>query len=227
VFDFLLDANLHARIVAWVGAICTLGILSIVYRENPIYRLFEHIFIGVAAGYAVYIAWTEALLPSWWTPMTGEGKWYWIFALVAGSMFYFVYAGKHSWLSRILFGYLMGLAAGASLKAFVMTYVPRITASYKPIAGAALHTEAEGLGVSTWSLGLNNIVMGVVLVTVMSYFFFSFEHKRRVLRGSAQMGRWCLMFAFGAMFGATVMARMSLFIARVYFLLHDWTHVVR
>jgi uracil permease len=30
-----------------------------------------------------------------------------------------------------------------------------------------------------------------------------------------------------AMFGATVMARMSLLIGRIYFLLHDWLHLAK
>jgi len=34
------------------------------------------------------------------------------------------------------------------------------------------------------------------------------------------------MFAFGAMFGSTVMARMSLFIGRLDFLLTDWQPIV-
>ena len=120
----------------------------------------------------------------------------------------------------------MGLSSGLTMQWFVTTYVPRITASYKPVAGEALVREATTLGVSTWSLALNNIFMGIVLVTVMSYFFFSFEHKNRGFKGSALLGRWFLMFAFGAMFGATVMARMALFIDRVYFLLHNpWVHI--
>jgi hypothetical protein len=35
-----------------------------------------------------------------------------------------------------------------------------------------------------------------------------------------------LMLGFGAMFGATVMARMSLLIGRMWFLLHDWLGAV-
>ena len=218
----------HQGYVALAGMACTIAIFSGFFRENAVYLLFEHIFIGVAAGYAVFVAWTEVLLPTWWQPMTIEGRWYWIFAVVIGAVFYFVYAGKHAWLSRLLFGALMGLQAGLGMQAFISTYVPRIVASYKPVYGAALSQEAHSLHVSTWSLCLNNIFMGVVLVTVMSYFFFSFEHKNWGFRGSALLGRWFLMFAFGAMFGATVMARMSLFIDRLHFLLNNaWVHIAK
>ena len=55
-----------------------------------------------------------------------------------------------------------------------------------------------------------------------SYFFFSFEHKHVVVQRTAAAGRWFLMIGFGAIFGATVMGRMTLFIGRLNFILTDW-----
>jgi hypothetical protein len=55
----------------------------------------------------------------------------------------------------------------------------------------------------------------------LAYFFFSMEHKG-VLGGAARVGIWFLMIGFGASFGYTVMARVSLLIGRVHFLLFDW-----
>lgn len=60
----------HAiAITAWCGAISTFAIYSVLYAENRFYRLFEHIFIGLAAGYGVYITWAQVLGPKWWAPM--------------------------------------------------------------------------------------------------------------------------------------------------------------
>src|SRR5438876_643750 len=67
----------------------------------------------------------------------------------------------------------------------------------------------------------------VIVVCVLSYFFFSFEQKNPIIRGSARTGRLMMMFAFGAIFGSTVMARMALLIDRVWFLMHDWLHIAR
>jgi branched-subunit amino acid transport protein len=65
-----------------------------------------------------------------------------------------------------------------------------------------------------------------ILVSVMTYFFFSFEQKGKVSQGVSRFGRFILMFAFGAIFGSTIMARLSLLIGRVYYLIHDWIQVV-
>lgn len=209
----------YVLIYTWLAALGTLAIYSILYKENVVYRLAEHIFIGAAAGYTVYTVWTDTLRPQWWNKMVG-GEWYWIFALIAGAMFYFIYTEKHVWISRLIFGAFLGLIAGNQFKSFAGTNIDQIRMSFKPLWGA-------GLGTS-----VNNAVFIFVLLTVMAYFFFSFEHKTSVQRTPSILGRWVLMFAFGAMFGATVMARMALLIGRITFLIswvnmvfHNWFHI--
>jgi len=214
MFNWLADVELTKSIGIWIAAIGTLAIYSVLYKENPAYRLAEHIFIGAAAGYGIYVTWAELLKPNWWDRIV-LGQWYWVFALVAGAMFYFIYSQKYVWISRIIFGTLLGLIAGLAFKGFAGINIDRIHASFKPIYGHGM----------TISQVANNILFIIVLLAVMAYFFFSFEHRTPARRIPSSMGRWFLMFAFGAMFGSTVMARMSLLIGRMYFLLHDWLHV--
>jgi hypothetical protein len=203
--------------VIWAGAIATLGIYSILYRENPISRLFEHIFVGLAAGYLIVVTWTNNLEGKWWNPMVKEGHWWWIFAPVIGLMFYFIYSRRLIWIARLVMGLFFGQAAGVFFREFFPLYSPQIYGSFKPLrAGRDL----------TWmNAVLHHWVFAIVLLTVISYFIFSVPHQGRAGRtlGRASLaGRWFLMIAFGAMFGNTVMARLSLFIGRVYFLLFTW-----
>ena len=216
MFDWLSNSHITTNVTIWVAAVGTLAIYSILYKENPVYRMAEHIFIGAATGYGVFVTWTQILKPQWWDKIT-HGEWYWIFALVAGSMFYFIYSKKHVWISRIIFGTLLGLIAGAAFKGFAGINIDRIYASFKPLHGA---------GMTAGEIA-NNAVFIVVLLAVMAYFFFSFEHRSRLTSAPSKLGRWFLMFAFGAMFGSTVMARMSLLIGRMYFLLHDCLGIAR
>jgi hypothetical protein len=107
----------------------------------------------------------------------------------------------------------IGAGAGLGIAGFVTEFVPQMKASIKPVWQAPWDLN---------SFSFNNLLLFITLITVMSYFFFSIEHKRPVLKGSAQTGRWLLMIAFGAIFGNTVMARVSLFIDRMQFLLFEW-----
>ena len=78
----------------------------------------------------------------------------------------------------------------------------------------------------SWSVeGLNLAIILVGVVAVMVYFLFSVEHTG-VVGGISKVGIWFLMISFGASFGYTVMARLSLLIGRTQFLLDDWLHVM-
>lgn len=206
----------HQNGVVWLGAISTLAIYSILYRENPVFRFFEHIFVGVATAYGVQLVITQVLGPMWWEPMVRRGAWYWIFALLAASLFYFVYSRRLVWMSRLIIGVFMGLAAGNGLVGFVTLVGPQVAASLKPVV-----VVGEGMP----RLHVNNILFFVTLLTVMSYFYFSISHAGRAIGASARVGRWLLMVAFGSIFGLTVMGRMSLLIDRLSFLLFDWLHL--
>jgi len=206
-----LNANAKS-IVIWCGALSTFAIYSVLFAENRFYRVFEHIFIGLAAGFGVYITWSQVLAPKWWQPMVDKGHWYWAFAAVLGSMFYFMYSGRHAWVSRVIFGLFMGLSAGLMFRDLYEIYFPQMGASMKPIVGGSI---------GVWE-SINTVIFYVILLSCMTYFFFSFEHGNRVIRRTAAAGRWFLMIGFGAIFGATVMGRMTLFIGRVNFLVNEW-----
>ncbi len=48
--------NISTNIWDWIAVICLLGIWSFLYRENPVYRVAEHIFVGSTAGHAIGMA---------------------------------------------------------------------------------------------------------------------------------------------------------------------------
>ena len=217
--------NHTPSLILWISAICTLGLYSVLYKENKLYRLFEHIFLGLATGYMLANTWTDVLLPKWWIPLSHEGKWWLILPTLVGLTYYFIYSRKYNWIARLMIGFFLGVASGRYFQAFVNDTWPQIPTSFKPviphgaIAAAAGHPAIKAV---TLPDAINNVIFMLILLCVMSYFFFSFERKSAVLKGSAKLGRWMLMFSFGAIFGSTIMARLALLIDRVDFLLNDF-----
>jgi len=209
------------------GALGTMAIISLVFKENKFYRLFEHIFLGLALGYDLEFTWTTVLRPQWWDPMVKDGQWAWIMALPVGLMFYAIYSQRYAWLSRVIFGVFFGLSAGTVFQDFCQRFMPQVVKSFKPLippppapgdAYATLHSV---------SFVLNNLLFLTILVSVLVYFLFAFEQKNRAVQGTAKLGRWFLMFSFGAIFGSTIMTRMALLIDRMYYVFHDWLQWVK
>jgi hypothetical protein len=208
-------------LIIWVGALATLALYSVLYKENPVYRWAEHLFLGLATGYGLYVTWRDVIYPRWYKPLFVEHYWLWALALVPGAMYYTIYTKKLSWMSRLVMTTMMGLVAGLAFRKFFGTYTKQIGSSFKPLV-----VLGPGGGLDLFA-SFTNILFVVCLVSVMTYFFFSFEQKNRAVKGTASLGRWMMMIAFGAMFGSTVMARMSLFIGRLDFLFRDWIHLIQ
>ena len=58
----------------WLGAFFTLCILSFLYKDNPFYKLAEHVFVGISAGYGVALEFQNVFLPNLWRPLITQGK---------------------------------------------------------------------------------------------------------------------------------------------------------
>lgn len=233
--DTFLDANQWKTIGILVGGLATLGIFSFLYRENPFYRFFEHVFTGIGIGLGTMLTiktfiWPMALKPVVWSgcrwaeeaggdPLT-LGNLYYLIPLAFGCLFYTIYSRKHNWLARLVIGFSLGSGGGLALKGFCATYLPQIIGSFKPLR---VLTENHSIN---WGASCSNGIFVLTLLCVMTYFFFSFEHDKILIKQASMAGRWLMMICFGSFFGTTVMARIALLIERLQFLTTEWAQAL-
>ena len=223
--------------------IATLGLYTVLYRENKLYRFFEHVFLGLASGWTLVALWTDTLYDAWWLKIVGNGPdkagagavpgyWAYVLLLPVGLMGYLVFSRKHNWISRIPIGIIVGLWSGQQIQIWFTRYGPQISKSLKPIwpnhvdsffvpavrGGGATPDPGAVYG----SDAISNAIYIITFISVLSYFLFSFDVKNKVIKGLSTSGRWLLMVGFGAIFGSTVMMRFSLLIDRMYFIWVEW-----
>jgi hypothetical protein len=192
-------------------AILTLCVFSFLYRDNPFYRFAEHLFVGAAAGYLLAVQYQNVLVPNMIRPL-GQGNLLPIVPLALGIMLLGRLAEKTSNASRWALAFYVGIYSGIAVPAYMQAQV------FAQLADAAKPWEPG------WAM-INSALILIGFLSVLAYFFFSAPH-RGIHGGAARVGIWFLMVAFGASFGYTVMARVSLLIARVQFLLRDWLGVL-
>lgn len=201
----------------WVAGILTLAIMSFLYKDNPFYKIAESIFIGISAGYwSVYIYFNviDPLLIG----KISEGEYIYIIAGVLGMMMLARLLPGIGWISRWPLAFIMGLTAGLQFTAFLSSNVlQQINASIVSLNG----WEFGGVWAFLACPGFRNTIIFIGVISSLVYFFFSKEHKG-AFGGTAKVGILFLMVSFGASFGYTVMARISLLIGRMDFLLKDW-----
>lgn len=222
----------YAFIKTLLGVLATVGLYSVLYKENKFYRFFEHVFLGLATGWTIFVIWAEVLKPSWYDKMMGtpaspgtpavDGQWAYILLVPLGLMAYFVFSKKHNWMSRIPIGIILGLWSGQQVQIWFNTYGPQIKGAMKPILPSTFNSftvPAEASAVAVYpSQAIGNFLYIVTLLSVLSYFLFSFEVKNKAIIKFNMLGRYLLMIGFGAIFGSTVMMRFTLLIDRMYFI---------
>ncbi|MEE3233907.1 MAG: hypothetical protein VX294_07060 [Candidatus Latescibacterota bacterium] len=202
-----------------VAAGLTLALYSFLYKDNPFFKMAENLFVGVAAAYVFGQYWYPTIYGEIWVRLIdlsqGEGDpgdvWLLVPTLL-GLLMLTRFSRRFSWLSRLSFAFFVGLGAGLTIPRTISSFIlAQVEATLQPLS---------------WSLaGLDLLVILMGVVSVLVYFFFSLEHKGVVGKVS-RLGIAFLMISFGASFGYTIMARLSLLIGRISFLMDDWLHLL-
>jgi len=204
----------------WIASILSLAILSFLYKENPFFRAAEHIFLGVANGYLVTFYWHRILMPILFRPLFQQGDLLLIIPFSIGILYLTRFIPRISWLVRIPIAIYMGYWTGVLIPATIQAQI------IKQVQGTVLTSS----NFQSWNAGAWGIVWSVIIfigvLCTISYFFFSKEHKG-VIGVTSRVGIVFVMIGFGAAFGYTVMARISLLIGKLQFLLGDWLGIIQ
>lgn len=216
--------------VLWytLAAFLTLSIFSFLYKDNPFYRLAEHLIVGISAGYWIAVLYHTSLKDLWLEPMahnfaalfTPGGPVLQEIGLVItnvvpgvlGLMMFMRFSSKLAWLSRWPIAFYLAITAGVALPLYLQSFTVR-----------QMQASMIDLNGSLWHI-ISDIIVIAGTISGLAYFYFSLEHKG-VIGGAAKIGIWILMIGFGATFGYTVMSRISLLIGRFDFLI-EWLQLL-
>jgi len=196
----------------WIAAFLTLCVFTFLYKDNPFYRFAEHLFVGASAGYLLAVQWQDVLIPNVWTPLLHDHRLTVLIPLCLGVMMLARITQRTSGIAKWAIAFYVGIYSGVAIPGYMQAQImAQLADAAKPFP--------PGWG------GLSAALILIGFLGVLAYFFFSAPHKGA--HGiAARIGIWFLMVAFGASFGYTVMARVSLLIARVQFLMGDWLHLL-
>lgn len=209
-----------------VEAALTLAIFSFLFRDNPVYKFAEYLFVGVSAGWFFATQVHNVFLPSLWHPFVNSwggaftgGEWTWngIFLLlpfILGLLLFTRFTTSLSWLSRWPMALLVGTFSGLAVIGFAQGDL------VAQLRGSMVDLSAGGSAAV-----VSNVILLVGTVATLLYFYFSTPPEGARGRGLAwfsKVGIVYLMISFGASYGFTVMARISLLTDRLRFLYQEW-----
>ncbi len=227
---------------AWIAVFFTLAIFSYLYNDNPFYKIAEHIYVGLSAGYwAATYFWTQIqpnLFGRLWPVLqdsevlSGLKKfWYSIynvFGFLTSSVFPSGGINKgHEmnlmYIIPLILGIMMLMSVFSKFGWFArwgIAYVVGMAAGLRSygflnsnVIGQIKGSAIPLVGDVSWTSVINGIIILIGTITGLMYFYFSKEHTGWFGK-IGKTGIYFLMITFGASFGFAVMGRISLLIGR-------------
>ncbi len=189
----------------WLAALATLAVYSYLYKENPVFRFIEHLYVGIASGHAIAMA--AGNIKVMGIQPLASGKIIVAVPVLLGILFYARFFGKPA-LARLPLAVLTGIGAGTALRS---------------LPGASVITQMKATVVPLTSI--DNIILVVGVTATLSYFLFTVP-QTRLTKNLAGLGKVFMMVTFGASYGATVFAGHSLIVASLQLLLGRWLGVL-
>ena len=165
-------------------AIFAVSILSFAFKDNPIHRLVESLYIGLTAGYVLTTtlntAYKNTIQPLPQNPLL-------IVPIILGLLMYTRLSKKYAYLSNYPIAFITAIGIGLSTRTIIQSDI------IKQVVNTAipLFIPADALGT------LGNIVIVASAVSAIAYFTYGVEHKGSYGK-LVKVGISFMMISFGA-----------------------------
>lgn len=209
----------------FIAAGLTLMVFSYIFGDNVLFKLASHIFVGVAIGYAMLVAWHQVFYPA----LTSGNVVSVLPALILCVLLIFkirpTQGGVTNVLGSLALAFVLGVGAALAISGGLLgTLLPQAAAVVNLSLNPNHYPDTENeVGLVLW---LNNII--IVLGTIGVFFYFTFSVRSEGILGGlresfvrfwAGMGRLMLIFTLGALFANTISSRVALLVSRLQFLM--------
>ena len=183
------------------SVIITILILSVLFKNTPLFRLGTAIWIGASVGYlsteGLRNIWGKCLVPI----STGDVAQ--IVPLVLGALLFFRYAGRYSFIARYPSAITLGAGSGAMIAGLAITQI------YQQALSTATITSIDTAIIAAW------------VILIFLYFTMTFIH-RGPLGHASTAGRWLLMITFGLGLANYATGRFNQVISRFQLIYYTW-----
>lgn len=98
----------------WLGIFLTICILSFLYKDNPIYKFAEHLFIGVSIGYIVTKQYYDTITPKL-IDRLAAGEWFYLAGLLLSILLLLKLSRRWGWVGRFPIAFVVAFYAGLQI----------------------------------------------------------------------------------------------------------------
>src|SRR5574339_855683 len=108
---------------AWMATGLTLFIFSFLYKDNPLFKLAEHLYVGVSVGYTIVKTWDSVIVHLIYKPIVEQGQITLLIPVAIGFLMLTRYVPKAAWMSRYAFAFIVGMGAGLAIPRTISSFI--------------------------------------------------------------------------------------------------------
>lgn len=213
-----------------LAVVLTVMVYSYLIGDNVIFRLAEHILVGVSVGFATVTVIFNVLIPAYNNveARAGQGSplvtGLYVIPIIAGVVLLFRPFRASRPVTNLVVAFVVGTVAALALGgALAGTFIPQIAATMLPLTQGNNGGSADVFGI------IGNVVL--VIATVLTLWYFQFTMRKNqgsnatarrgpgLTQTTRLLGRWTLMLALGAVFASVFLTYLAALIDRLSFLL--------
>ena len=217
--------NLLGIIGYITSGVLTILILSYAFKDNPLYKLAIHIFIGAVSGYAGAVALRDVLIPQFIKMSIPQ---FFIPAILVILLMLKANTKTSKYgdiSSALLLGVGAAIAVIGSIQGTLLPFVSNSQLIFSPDKiQEAMQNEQTGMVISYILQGL---IILVGMITTLGFFHFSARSstpqtalRPPLLRGVAKIGRGFIAITFGVIFAGIYSAALTALVERTLFIIN-------
>lgn len=188
-----------ATLSVLISTTLILMVYSILYRENPAFRIGEHLMVGATVGNAIVLAIFQIRDVAWRRLQSGLATGNisaiaYIVPMVFGVLLYFQFSSKLRYMARVSIALMLAVGLSLSIRGLIfVNVIGQIQGALVPL------------------INIQNIAYVIGVVCALLYFVY--ERRASSIAGPLpKIGRYVLMLTMGAYFANTIMGRLSIVI---------------
>src|SRR5678815_5948610 len=143
--------SIELIIGAWVATGLTLFIFTFLYKDNPLFKLAEHLYVGVSVGYTIVKTWDSVIVRLIYRLIVDQGEIGLLIPVAIGLLMLTRYVPRAAWMSRYAFAFIVGLGSGLAIPRTISSFIlKQVEDTIRPLLA---HAGGDSL---TFSLNLLN-----------------------------------------------------------------------
>lgn len=192
-----------------VQVILTIGLWTIVFKDNALYMVCEYVSLGLVPAY-LFVTTLNDLREKTITQAFMKGDLWAGLGLFLGALVMLRLSRKYSWVARPSMAIIVGNALGMAMRGYL-----------KSQFGDQIAAAARSLIAPTPYEMINGVLMLVMTVGSVAYFVFT-RNQRGRWGYITKIGRISMMAAWGTMYATTTTGRINYVIGRLQFIFYDF-----